>query len=693
MTLKALSGAAMLLGAAAFIAPMSLFSQYDTPPAAYGYVISQDSVAFVWWAEGLYKVTRQGPVPTSHAPGVGIFAARNESESFLLMTRPARRLPDLRAEVSDLAGGTGMRIGSEAVSVKHVEYVMVTKPTLGAGAPAEWPDPLPPYEGPFTASAGENNPLWITVTVPKDAQPGVYRGTIMLCSGRWRKDVPLELTVWRFALPESTHLRSSFGVDPGNIRAYHNLETDEEVRQVTDLYYRALKESRLCPTAPLSLYPMHVKVNGVFWEGGEFVTDTVHAGRMALRLSDNSPAALTESATKERIPVRAEAAYELSLFARTAEEGADYTVLVKCYNAEGLYLPFENIQRTLKGSVSWKQETVAVAGFSPEVRAVTVHLFPTFRDAQGTGTGTASFDDIVLKERGVGENLLKGGDFEMDAGGLSVDVDFSEFDRGARRYLDEFRFNSFDLQLEGLPSGTFYSQSLGVFSGFRQRTPEYEKLMAQYLGKVQDHLEQNGWLGKEYIYWFDEPEKQNYQFVREGMEIIHRAAPRLTRFITEMAPGPDIMDVSEISCTIWHRVDSAVVSRLSGKGREYWSYLCCQPRTPWLSLFIDNAAVNLRLWPWISYQYGMKGILVWSSTYWNSPEASPKGYLQSPWKDPMSYVTSYGQAQGQINTWGERRRKVPLSAEPGPQHGQAQVPHGPGKLAQARDPARRRPGL
>ena len=95
-----------------------------------------------------------------------------------------------------------------------------------------------------------------------------------------------------------------------------------------------------------------------------------------------------------------------------------------------------------------------------------------------------------------------------------------------------------------------------------------------------------------------------------------------------------------------------MVSRLSGKGREYWSYLCCQPRTPWLSLFIDNAAVNLRLWPWISYQYGMKGILVWSSTYWNSPEASPKGYLQSPWKDPMSYVTSYGQAQGQINTWG-----------------------------------------
>lgn len=634
-------------------AQLALSSPPPTEAGGYGYALSRDSVCLVWWAEGVYKIMRQTPVPSASGSSVELFAARNEPESFLLVVRPTRRLNNFRVEASGFTGTPGRMIAGSAVSIKHVAYVKVTKPTGGIGIPLEWPDPLPPYEGPSTAYADENNPLWITVHVPENASPGVYRGQIRLSADAWNKDVPVTLTVWGFALPPRAHMRSSFGVDPGNIRLYHNLETDEEVRQVTDLYYRALKESRLCPTAPLQLYPMHVKVNGVDWEGGEFVTDTVHGGKTALKLSDNSVAGFSEGACKDTIAVEHDSAYELSLFAKTAAPGADYTVLVKCYNAEGEYLPFENIQRTLKGSPSWKEEKIEVGGFSPEVRSVTVHLFPTFRDGQGAGTGTAYFDDVAFRmKRGGGENLLPGGDFEADIDRMSVAVDFSEFDKGARRYLDEFGFNSFDLTLEGLPSGTFYSQSLGIFSGFRQRTPEYEKLMKQYLSQVQDHLEKNGWLGKEYLYWFDEPEKENYPFVREGMEIIHRAAPKLTRFITEMSPGPDIMDVSEISCTIWHHVDSAAVAKLSGGGREFWSYLCCQPRTPWLSLFIDNEAVNLRLWPWISYQYHLSGILVWSATYWNSPEASPKDYLQSPWKDPMSYVTSYGQAQGQINTWG-----------------------------------------
>jgi len=251
-----------------------------------------------------------------------------------------------------------------------------------------------------------------------------------------------------------------------------------------------------------------------------------------------------------------------------------------------------------------------------------------------------------------GRNLIEAGDFEMDLDQMSVHVDFTEFDTGARKYLDELGFNSFNLNLQGLGGGTFHAQYEGIFGGFRQGTPEYEHLLGEYLGQVERHLDENGWLGKEYVYWFDEPHPEHYPFVRRGMNNIHKAAPRLTRFITEHRPGPDIMDVSEISCTIFHRVDPKIVAQLSKQGRQFWSYLCTGPKAPWVTLFIDHPAINLRMWLWMSFHYRLEGILVWSSSYWTSNTTFPPESRQNPWEAPMAYRQGYGTPFGQVNYWG-----------------------------------------
>ena len=305
-----------------------------------------------------------------------------------------------------------------------------------------------------------------------------------------------------------------------------------------------------------------------------------------------------------------------------------------------------------KGTTDWKGDVLSIEEFIPEVKTVSVHFFPTFRDAAGTKVGTAYFDDVSFEEKGSGESLLPDGDFEMDISRTSVRVDWDEFDRAARRYLDEFGFNSFDLPVEGLGSGSFYSSEKGMFGGFRQGTAEYDRLLSSYLAQVQDHLEKNGWLGKEYVYWFDEPDPKDYPFVREGMINIRKNASRLTRFITEHRPGPDIMDVSEIGCTIFDKVDPKAVAGLRPKGREFWSYLCTGPKGPWVTLFIDHPAVNLRIWLWMSYKFGLEGILVWRANYWTSSTVFPPGTLQNPWEDPMSYTVGYGLPYGQVNYWG-----------------------------------------
>jgi hypothetical protein len=413
-----------------------------------------------------------------------------------------------------------------------------------------------------------------------------------------------------------------------------------------------LNDYKIAPTSPFSLYPMNVTVEGLNWKGGVFTTDTVHTGNMALKIVDQSVAESAESATTQFVAVNATYPYSLTWYARTGSDNQQYSVLIKCYDENKQYMPYENRMDIFTGKMEWDADTMKLGHFREKIKYVTVHLFPVFRDVTGYHKGTIWFDDVSLFSDNNRANLLSQGDFEIDIDDLDVRVDFTEFDEAGKKYLDEYGFNAFNLQLEGLPSGTFYSQKRGVFAGYTQGTIEYDILMKKYLAQVQQHLEDNGWLGKEYTYWFDEPNTENYPFVREGMEIIHRAAPKITRFITEHQPGEGIMDVTEISCTVIGRLDPEMMKKLTTEGREFWSYLCCCPKAPWLSLFIDHDAINMRMWLWISYQYQLKGILVWSANYWNSTEASPMDYLQNPWEDPMSYTTSYGTPFGKQAIWG-----------------------------------------
>lgn len=640
--------------------------------AGYGYLVQNPPPCAVWWAEGAYKVMKDDPVPAAAGTPVKIAAARNEFEPFLVVLRPEKTLETVRITAGPLVNDKGGTIGATDITVCHVEYVKVIAPTDALGKAGWWPDPLPPYSGPFTAAAGENHPLWITVHVPKDAAPGLYKGGVELRAEGWSCVVPVELRVWDFTLPDTSSVRSSFGLPTGDIKAYHNLETREELEKVVDLYYQNMRDHRVAPTSPFELYPMTVTTAGVFWKGGEFVTEGVHGGRRALKVTDDTVEGNVAAEYDRAVPIKERTPSKLTFWARTAEAGQKYTIVCEFFTPENAWIAGANLLQVFEGRTDWKQETIEFPAIPPDASALKLSLFPAFRDNDGTTKGTAWFDDIALEAVSTGPgggiaSILDGGDFEMPLDGMKVSVDFTEFDRGGRRVLDELGFNAYDLPLQGLGTGSFYSRQSGTFSGFRQGTPEYDTLISQYLKLVEDHLAKNGWLGREYIYWFDEPDPKDYPFVREGMLNIRKNAPRLTRFITEHRPGPEIMDVSEIGCTIFDRVDPKAVADLAPKGRQFWSYLCTGPKSPWVTLFIDHPAVNMRMWLWMTYKWGLKGILVWRADYWNSPTLFPPGVLQNPWQDPMSYTVGYGLPYGQASHWGngDGRFLYPPNRDPG----------------------------
>ncbi|MDD4019780.1 MAG: hypothetical protein PHV28_17770, partial [Kiritimatiellae bacterium] len=134
------------------------------------------------------------------APAAEIAAARNEAESFQVVV--AARGQNLRVTsvtLSELAGEGGAKIPGDRIRLYREEYVRVRVPTQRAELPPGlYPDALVPfidpvtgkpiepfskrrerwgepmttsghdmYAVPFDVFAGQNQPLWIDVHVPK----------------------------------------------------------------------------------------------------------------------------------------------------------------------------------------------------------------------------------------------------------------------------------------------------------------------------------------------------------------------------------------------------------------------------------------------------------------------------------------------------------------------------------------------
>ncbi|MCX6926336.1 MAG: hypothetical protein NT154_24485, partial [Verrucomicrobia bacterium] len=230
-------------------------------------------------------------------------------------------------------------------------------------------------------------------------------------------------------------------------------------------------------------------------------------------------------------------------------------------------------------------------------------------------------------------------------------LDFTQFDRAAARWLDGAHFNTFQLPLRGMGGGTFYSRNLGELEGFQEGTPEFARLFRDYLGQIEAHLRERGWLSKAFTYWFDEPAPKDFEFVVEGMKRLKAAAPGIRRMLT-VQPEPPLLGHVDIWCGLTPKWTPELVRQRRQAGEQVWWYICCGPQAPYVTEFIDHPGTELRLWPWQSWQYGVEGILIWETIYWTSPTAFPPPKLQDPWIDPMSFMTGYGEQPGHIGYWG-----------------------------------------
>jgi hypothetical protein len=639
--------------------------------ADYGFRIG--SLNDVWWSDATRKISRERPLPIASpqagstpeaGAGVVISAAKNEYEPFQVVARPAQNVRGLRVSAGALKSGGGAIIGNDNIEICEVAYVPVSQPTDALGVAGDWPDPLPPHRAPIDLQANQNQPFWITVRVPKNARAGIYRGTIQMSAVNWKREIPVQLTVRDFALTDETHVQSGFGLSAARVARYHNVSQPEDVARVMEKYYANFAAHRIAPYDPMQGAAIQVDwgLGGATnWSGGVQVGSTPDgfqpfAGESSFKVEDAKTNLSIAADFTKNIPVVVGQKYAFKFAVKTALAGQEFVVTLNTYDAGGKWISGNNLDWRQTGSGEWQEVSLdagARLSKSPkaaQVASVRVSLRPVTWSESGDKTGVAWFDDVqLLNDKN--ENLISGGDFESaTVSPAQVKLDFSAFDKAAKQAFETFHFSAFRLPLLGLGTGTFHSRKPGQIGAYQEGSPQYEVLLGSYLRQIQNHLEQKGRLDKAYVYWFDEPDEKDYDFVRAGMERIKKYAPKIRRLLTEQ-PEPALFGAVNLWCPVTSHFDEKTARERMQAGDDFWWYICTVPKTPFAGDFIDHPAVEPRVWLWQTWQQKVSGILMWETVYWTSNAAYPDE-LQNPWRDPMSWVSGYDTAEGVRRPWG-----------------------------------------
>jgi glycosyl hydrolase family 123 len=180
----------------------------------------------VWVQSGLVRVGKTDP--PGAASTIVLSSARGETvDTQVIAQAPASGLTNVNLSASPLTGPSGSTIPASNLTIYREYYITVvgtgdygggSNPPLGSGT---YPEPLIPFNDPETdlplcgtsaplkacdasVSAGQNQPYWIDISVPRGAgssPSGTYTGTITITSNQGDATIPITLTVWNFELP------------------------------------------------------------------------------------------------------------------------------------------------------------------------------------------------------------------------------------------------------------------------------------------------------------------------------------------------------------------------------------------------------------------------------------------------------------------------------------------------------------
>lgn len=214
------------------------------------YVYAADKQTYILsTATSLEKVFRDTPITAfqeRNKSSVNVSACRNEAEAFQIVVMPLDDIAALNWWV-DTHNVPGLLVKVEPVGYVNIPQISVRRVQYPEAQRAGWwPDPIYGYNR-IKLERGVVQPLWVTISVNKNAPAGVHPIDIYISDGKNEERVSVNLKIWDFDLPDTTHLTTSFWVNEYDLINYYQL-----VDLPFEMYKKFLKmalDHRVTPVA------------------------------------------------------------------------------------------------------------------------------------------------------------------------------------------------------------------------------------------------------------------------------------------------------------------------------------------------------------------------------------------------------------------------------------------------------------
>jgi len=225
----------------------------------------------IWVDSPLANIFRDTPPPARMRKEIDLLGARNETECAQIVVSARVPVKQLRVVFGDLRRQDGIRLPADA-AYQFVGYLRVEKNSTATPpkellrkAPADFPDPFL-EEREVAVPAGENQPIFLSLRVPKQARPGRYRGEVWIVTEHGRTAVPLQLEVMPFALPDQLPLYVTNWFNVSNFAIFHKVPLwSEDFWKVLRLYAREMHRGHQnVVLTPLDLVKIYMEEDGGF---------------------------------------------------------------------------------------------------------------------------------------------------------------------------------------------------------------------------------------------------------------------------------------------------------------------------------------------------------------------------------------------------------------------------------------------
>ncbi len=205
-----------------------------------GIAVANSPAYQLWSASSMSKILPDQTKPKDASDEITLYAAKGERESAQsIITTGSEPLKNVQVSLGSLSGPGGALTQIELCKVAYVEL-----PNLKKIAP----DPLPPATL-FDVAANTNQPIWITITVPRNAEPGEYCGYLLVKpANAAEKRMPIRLKVWNFALPDGPSHVTAFGLNQPWIAQQHGVDNNSvAAKRLFAKYYDFLIDRWVSP--------------------------------------------------------------------------------------------------------------------------------------------------------------------------------------------------------------------------------------------------------------------------------------------------------------------------------------------------------------------------------------------------------------------------------------------------------------